>query len=77
MPKARKAFVSLFSLFFFSFLISNVPNFSARLVRLTYQPPVSSTLLSEQTNHQQPVNSTFHSEQISTSHQPTAKRTGC
>jgi hypothetical protein len=30
---------------------------------------------SQQTSHQQPVNNTFLSEQISTSHQPPAKRT--
>jgi hypothetical protein len=47
-----------------------------RPVRLAYQPPASSTFLSEQTSHQQPANSTFLSEQISTSHQPPAKRTG-
>jgi hypothetical protein len=46
-------------------------------VRLAYQPPASSTFLSEQTSHQQPANSTFLSQQISTSHQPPAKRTGC
>jgi hypothetical protein len=34
-------------------------------VRLAYQPPTSSTFLSEQTSYQ-----TFLSEQISTSHQP-------
>jgi hypothetical protein len=45
-------------------------------VRLTYQPPASSTFLSEQTSYQQPANGTFLSEQISTSHQPSAKRTG-
>jgi hypothetical protein len=45
-------------------------------VRLAYQPPASSTFLSEQTNHQQPASSTFLSEQTSTSHQPPAKRTG-
>jgi hypothetical protein len=38
-------------------------------VRLAYQPPVSSTFVSEQINHQQPANSTFLSAQISTSHQ--------
>jgi hypothetical protein len=38
-------------------------------VRLAYQPPVSSTFLSEQTSHQQPANNIFLSEQISTSHQ--------
>jgi hypothetical protein len=47
-----------------------------RPVRLAYQPPASSTFLSEQTRHQQPTNSTFLSEQISTSDQPPAKRTG-
>jgi hypothetical protein len=41
-----------------------------RPVRLAYQPPASSTFLSEQTSHQQPASSTFLSEQISTSHQP-------
>jgi hypothetical protein len=46
-------------------------------VRLAYQPPASSTFLSEQTSHQQPANSTFISEQTSTSHQPPANRTGC
>jgi hypothetical protein len=46
-------------------------------VRLAYQPPASSTFLSEQTSHQQSASSTFLSEQISTSHQPPAKRTGC
>jgi hypothetical protein len=43
--------------------------------RLAYQPPVSSTFLSEQTSHQQPANNTFLSQQISTSHQAPAKRT--
>jgi hypothetical protein len=59
-------------------------------VRSAYQPPASSTFLSEQISHQQPASSTFLSEQIShqqpasstflsqqTSHQPPAKRTGC
>jgi hypothetical protein len=45
-------------------------------VRSAYQPPASSTFLSEQTNHQQPADSTFLSQQTSTSHQPPAKRTG-
>jgi hypothetical protein len=40
-----------------------------RHVRLVYQPPASSTFLSEQISHQQPANSIFLSEQISTSHQ--------
>jgi hypothetical protein len=44
-------------------------------VRLAYQPPASSTFLSEQTSHQQPTNNTFLSQQINTSHQPPAKRT--
>jgi hypothetical protein len=48
-----------------------------RPVRLAYQPPASSTFLSEQTSHQQSASSTFLSEQTSTSHQPPAKRTGC
>jgi hypothetical protein len=47
-----------------------------RPVRLAYQPPANSTILSEQTSYQQLVSSTFLSEQISTSHQPPAKRTG-
>jgi hypothetical protein len=34
---------------------------------LAYQPPASSTFLSEQTSHQQPASSTFLSEQISSS----------
>jgi hypothetical protein len=41
-----------------------------QLVRSAYQPPASSTFLSEQTSHQQPANSTFLSQQTSTSHQP-------
>jgi hypothetical protein len=36
-----------------------------------YQPPASSTFLSEQTSHQQPDSSTLLSKQTSTSHQPT------
>jgi hypothetical protein len=48
-----------------------------RPVRLSYQPPASSTFLSEQTSHQQPASSTLLSEQISTSYQPPANRTGC
>jgi hypothetical protein len=44
---------------------------------LAYQPPASSTFLSEQTSHQQLTSSAFLSEQISISHQPPAKRTGC
>jgi hypothetical protein len=47
-----------------------------RPVRLTYQPPANSTILSEQTSHQQPVSGIFLSEQISISHQPPTKRTG-
>jgi hypothetical protein len=56
----------------------NAPNnmVEARPVRLTYQPPVSSTFLSQQTSYQQSASSTFLSEQISTSHQLPAKRTG-
>jgi hypothetical protein len=42
---------------------------------LVYQPPASSTFLSDQTSHQQPASSTFLSEQTSTSHQSPAKRT--
>jgi hypothetical protein len=49
---------------------------NTRPVRLAYQPPASSTFLSEQISYQQPANSTFLSEQTSTSHQPPAKRTG-
>jgi hypothetical protein len=33
-----------------------------RPVRLTYEPPASSTFLSEQTSQQQPANNTFLSE---------------
>jgi hypothetical protein len=47
------------------------------LFRLAYEPPASSTFLSQQTSHQQSVSSIFLSEQISISHQPPAKRTGC
>jgi hypothetical protein len=46
-------------------------------VRLAYQPPASSTFLSEQTSHQQPASSTFLSEQISTSHQPNEQALDC
>jgi hypothetical protein len=45
-------------------------------VRSAYQPPVSSTFVSEQTSHQQSASSTFLSEQISTNHEPPAKRIG-
>jgi hypothetical protein len=38
-------------------------------VRLAYQPPASSTSLSEQTSHKQPASSTLLSEETSTSHQ--------
>jgi hypothetical protein len=48
-----------------------------RPFRLAYQPPGSSTFVSQQTSHQQTGSSTFLSEQISTSNQPSAKRTGC
>jgi hypothetical protein len=37
---------------------------------LAYQPPASTTFLSEQTSHQQPASSTYLPEQISTSDQP-------
>jgi hypothetical protein len=37
---------------------------------LAYQPPASSTFLSQQTSHQQLASNTFLSEQISISHQP-------
>jgi hypothetical protein len=46
-------------------------------VRSAYQPPGSSTFLSEQISRQQPASNTFLSQQISISHQPPAKRTGC
>jgi hypothetical protein len=49
----------------------------SRPVRFAYQPPASSTFLSEQTSHQQPANNTFLSEQTSTSHQLPAERTEC
>jgi hypothetical protein len=45
-------------------------------MRLAYQPPDSSTFLSEQTSHQQPASSTLLSEQTSTSHQPTEQADG-
>jgi hypothetical protein len=54
---------------------TNTPG-NRRPVRLAYQPPTSSTFLSEQTNHQQSASSTFLSDQISTSHQLPAKQTG-
>jgi hypothetical protein len=62
---------------FWEFLLNQSSFAVLRPIRLAYQPPASSTFLSEQTNHQQPANSTFHPEQISTNHQPPAKRTGC
>jgi hypothetical protein len=49
---------------------------TTRPVRLAYQPPASSTFLSQQTSHQQPASTTLLSEQTSTSHQPPANRTG-
>jgi hypothetical protein len=55
----------------------NVCAWSTVPVCSAYQPPASSTFLSEQTSHQQSASSIFLSEQISTSHQPPAKRTGC
>jgi hypothetical protein len=45
-------------------------------VRSAYQPPASSTFLSEQISNQQPASSTLLSEQTSTSHQPPANRIG-
>jgi hypothetical protein len=59
----------------FLLYISILPTYNQR-VRSAYQPPASSTFLSGQTSHQQSAISTFLSEQISTSHQPPAKRTG-
>jgi hypothetical protein len=49
-----------------------------RPVRLAYQPPASSTFLSEQTSHQQPANSNFLSEQnkLAISHQPNEQAVG-
>jgi hypothetical protein len=47
-----------------------------RHVRLAYQPPASSTFLSQQISHQQPASSTFLSEQTSTSHQPNEQAAG-
>jgi hypothetical protein len=43
------------------------PDGLGRPVRLAYQPPLSSTFLSEQISHQQSASSTFLSEQTSTS----------
>jgi hypothetical protein len=59
------------------FLVLGKNRSPSRPVRLAYQPPASSTFLSEQTSHQQSANSTLLSEQTSTKHQPPAKRTGC
>jgi hypothetical protein len=39
-------------------------------VRLAYQPPASSTFLSQQISRQQTDSGTFLSEQTNTSHQP-------
>jgi hypothetical protein len=47
-----------------------------RPVRLAYQPPASSTFISEQTSHHEPASSIFLSEQTSTSHHPPTERTG-
>jgi hypothetical protein len=47
-----------------------------QLVRLAYQPPASSTFLSEQISHQQSANSTFLSSQISTRQQPNEQADG-
>jgi hypothetical protein len=52
------------------------PHFQLSPVRSAYQPPASSTFLSERTSHQQPASSTLLSEETSTSHQPPANRTG-
>jgi hypothetical protein len=70
----KALFVPLFFIVYYTF-IPTVYVADIQLVRSAYQPPASSTFLSEQTSHQQSVNSTFLSEQISTSHQPPAKPT--
>jgi hypothetical protein len=44
------------------------PHREFQRVRSAYQPPVSSTFLSEQTSHQKPASSTLLLEQTSTSH---------
>jgi hypothetical protein len=67
---SRQVVVVGFTLFLNLFNFLNI-----RPVRLAYQPPGSSTFLSEQTSQQQQANNTFLSEQISTGHQPPAKRT--
>jgi hypothetical protein len=56
---------------FFVLIFTQIPRkFSHRQpVRLAYQPPDSSSFLSQQTGHQQPASSTFLSEPI-ISHQP-------
>jgi hypothetical protein len=54
----------------------NYWSYHKRPVRLAYQPPASSTFLSQQISHQQPASSTLLSEQTSTSHQLPANRTG-
>jgi hypothetical protein len=64
---------------FLGFIISAKglePDPNKQPVRSAYQPPASSTFLSERTSHQQPASSTVLSEQTSTSHQPPANRTG-
>jgi hypothetical protein len=58
------------------FSYENIVHRDFEPVRSAYQPPASSTFLSEQTSHQQSASSTFLSKQISTSHQPPTKRTG-
>jgi hypothetical protein len=50
-----------------------IASVSLHPVHLAYQPPASSTFLSERISHQQPASSTFLSEQTSTSHQPPVK----
>jgi hypothetical protein len=61
---------------FVFFQLGYVTIAQSEAVRSAYQPPASSTFLSEQTSHQQPASSTLLSEQTSTSHQPPANRTG-
>jgi hypothetical protein len=81
-PEEKKCYSSLLSSFTRclatqkQFYSCNVVLPDNRPVRLAYQPPASSTFLSEEISHQQPANSTFLSKQISTSHQPPANRTG-
>jgi hypothetical protein len=83
------AFIIVYQFFLFFFIFHDFSDFSSFIhlknptginnhpVRSAYQPPASSTFLSERTSNQpRPASSTLLSEQTSPSHQPPANRTG-